>query len=191
MSNRDAVYQLEIAEIGVFSLVEYNNEEDAEIIHPWVNMEYAKFWMLNNSTLEKVKSEYEAIMAPIGTKVYLGYLNDTPMFITEIYDPACEEIAAHYVGEPGDFGMHILVAPAKKYIPKFTQSVFKVIMNFLFQYQQAKRVIVEPDTANLKIHKLNEQAGFKVIKDNVELSQKKARLEFCTKADFYQSVLMA
>ncbi len=183
-------YQIEIAEIGIFSLVEYNNEEDAEIIHPWVNMEYAKFWMLNNSTLEKVKSEYKTIMAPIGTKVYLGYLDNSPMFLTEIYDPACEEIAEHYLCKPGDFGMHILVAPAKKYIPKFTQCVFKVLLNFLFQYRGAKRVIVEPDVANFKIHKLNEQAGFKVFKDSVKLSNKVVRIEICEVDDFHQSKLM-
>lgn len=190
MKNRERIHQYTVDPIGTISFVDYDNEQDAKTIHPWVNMEYAKFWMLNNSTLEDVKLEYRKIMAPTGTHVYLGYLDERPMFLTEIYDPAAEEIAKHIGVKAGDFGMHILVAPAEKHIPNFTQTVFRTIMRFLFDYHKAKRVIVEPDVDNHKIHIMNEKAGFQVIKDAVVLSSKTARLEVCTRENFLNSELM-
>lgn len=184
------VFRNHIPGIGAFTFEAYENDRDAQIIHPWVNMEYAKFWMLSNSTLADVKAEYRKIMAPAGTQVYLGFLNDTPIFLTEIYDPACEEIAEHVTLNPGDFGMHILVGPSDVRIPGFTKSVFASVMKCVFDLHGAERVIVEPDVANVKIHKLNEAAGFHVVKNNVELAAKTVRIECCTRTDFENSALM-
>lgn len=184
------VFRNQVAGIGAFTFKAYNNESDAQVIHPWVNMEYAKFWMLNNSTLADVKAEYRKIMAPTGTSVYLGFLNETPVFLTEIYDPSKEEIAEHVTLKPGDLGMHVLVGPSEVRIPGFTRGVFASVMKCVFDLHGAERVIVEPDVTNLKIQKLNNEAGFRVLKPRVALSSKTARIECCTRAEFEHSGLM-
>ncbi|MEM8985329.1 MAG: GNAT family N-acetyltransferase [Pseudomonadota bacterium] len=190
MHHRNASFHNHIEGIGDFLFVPYDNENDAEIIHPWVNMDYAKFWMLGDSSLEDVKAEYRKIMEQSGTSVFLGYLEEKPVFLTEIYNPAYAEIMEHYEYAPRDIGMHVLVAPPDKPIRHFTRGVFISIMKFIFAAHSAERVIVDPDTENHKIHKLNEDAGFRVLKDKVTLSNKTSRLECCTRYDFEHSKMM-
>lgn len=183
------IFHKNIEGVGTFSLVEYDNEVDYRIIHPWVNMEYASFWMLNNSSLLDVKNEYDKILSTGHTKVFVGFFEGEPSFLTEVYDPSQEEIGKHFTSQHGDYGMHVLVGPPKKYIPNFTSSIFITIMSFIFDYHEGKRVIVEPDIENTKIHKLNEKFGFTVLKDRIELSHKVARLETCTKLAFQTSMI--
>ena len=61
-------------------------------------------------------------------------------------------------------------------------------MSFLFESMKARRVLVEPDIANTKIHQLNRRFGFTVLKDKVELSNKIAQLEQCSPTDFNHAV---
>ena len=189
MDNRKAAYSHEATGIGVFSFVAYRNDTDAEVIHPWVNMEYAKFWGLGGSSLADVEAEYRRLMSQEGTSIYLGYFKGAPSFLTEVYDPSRDEVSRHYQAQPGDRGMHVLVAPMQEPIKNFTKAVFVSIMNFIFDFHGAQRVVVEPDIDNVKIHKLNENAGFVVWKDRVQLTSKTARIEICTKEHFHKSKL--
>jgi hypothetical protein len=187
MRERLEIFRKNIEGVGSFSLVEYDNDVDFSIIHPWVNMAYASFWMLNNSSLFDVKNEYDKILSTGHTKVFLGFFEGEPVFLTELYEPQYEEIGKHFISQSGDRGMHVLVGPPEKHIPNFSSGVFATIMSFVFDYYLAKRVIVEPDIRNTKIHKLNEKFGFIVLKDRVELSNKVARLEMCTRLAFETS----
>jgi RimJ/RimL family protein N-acetyltransferase len=60
------------------------------------------------------------------------------------------------------------------------------VMHLLFDGFDAQRVVVEPDTGNEAIHRLNEFVGFKPER-SVELKDKQALLSFCTRIDFERS----
>lgn len=187
MRERLELFRKTIEGVGTFSLVEYDNDVDFRIIHPWVNMDYAKFWMLSDSSLLDVKNEYDKIISTGHTQVFLGFYEGEPIFLTEVYRPQHEEIGKHLTSQPDDRGMHVLVGPPDKHIPNFSSGVFATIMSFIFEYHLAERVIVEPDIENTKIQKLNEKFGFVVLKDRVELSNKIVRLEMCTRLAFEKS----
>jgi siderophore synthetase component len=83
--------------------------------------------------------------------------------------------------------MHILIAPSEHPITHFTWAAFTVLMDFMFSNPAVRRIVVEPDITNEKIHALNERAGFQYQKV-IQLSNKTAHLAFCTK-ESYQAAL--
>ncbi len=113
----------------------------------------------------------------------MGFHEGCPAFVLETYHAAGDRIAAYYDVQPGDHGMHILVAPPRRRIPGFTRHIFTVILDFLFSDPAVARIVVEPDADNEAIHRLNRDAGF-VYERRIELPEKTAWLAFCTRADF-------
>lgn len=173
------------AEFGEFWLRRLALPDDAPLIHSWVSRDYAAYWGLAGRSLEQVLEAYVEIARH--ADVYLGFLRDTPMFLVECYDPSQHEIGKHYTAEPGDRGMHVLVAPPETRRAGFTWAVFRTVMEFLFVDAMVKRVVVEPDVRNQRIHKLNLRAGFR-YQAIVTLSNKVAHLAFCTRAHYFAAV---
>lgn len=158
-------------------------EEDVPLIHNWVNRSYARYWQMQHTTVEEVKAAYIAITKEKHSKVFMGFYNDQPAFLLECYWVMNDPLGKHYEVHPGDYGFHILVAPAEAPIRNFTWQVFTVIIDFMLENAAVKRLVVEPDTRNDKIHLLNKRAGFEYQKVIV-LPQKKAYLAFCTREQY-------
>ena len=70
---------------------------------------------------------------------------------------------------------------------RFTWYIFRFIMTFLFTDERVKRVVVEPDERNHKIHGLNRRAGFEYER-TVKLPHKTACLAFCNYEQFSQAI---
>lgn len=174
-------HQFFITGPGHFSLRPLLLPEDMPLIHQWVTSPHARYWGMQDYTVEQVEEEYRKICQTAG--VFIGMLNNRTVFLMERYHPADDQVAEHYEVQDGDRGMHILVAPADKPVSGFTWAVFRVVMDFLFSDPAVNRIVVEPDIRNKKIHALNEKAGF-VFQKSIELNNKTARLEFCTRAQF-------
>ncbi len=172
---------------GEIQIRSFNGKKDAEKIHQWVTKPYAQYWQMQEFTITQVEEEYQKIEDSKHQHVCIGVLHGKPIFLMEYYDPNKDSIADHYDVLPGDIGMHILVAPLEKKIPKFTWNVFSTVMDFLFADPETKRIVVEPDVANQKIHVLNTKAGFRYIKE-IQLPHKKAHLAICTYKDYKSAI---
>lgn len=95
--------------------------------------------------------------------------------------------------QPGDLGMHVLVAPTEEPVHGFTTRVFKAVVEHCFASTGSRgvptrRVVVEPDVGNHAIAELNARAGFLVDRE-IDLPEKRAALSFCSRARFDQSPL--
>jgi RimJ/RimL family protein N-acetyltransferase len=165
---------------GKFYLRPLQPDTDVPLIHDWVNREYAVYWNLQNSTVEKVREMYDELIATPHLQPFMGFYEDRPAFLVEFYKAKEDRIGEYYDAQPGDYGFHLLMAPVEKRIPDFTFSVFRVIMDFLFSDPRVDRLIVEPDVRNEKIHVLNKRAGFE-YQGQVVLPDKTAYLAFCTR----------
>ena len=171
---------------GAFHIRPMHLSQDIDLIHCWVNKDYAQYWGMQGTTLQQVRAMYEETLKH--AQVYLGYYAGKAAFLLECYDPATDLLGKYYEVLPGDRGMHILVAPVEVRIPSFTWSIFKVIMDFIFKDAAVMRVVVEPDIRNYKIHVLNKRAGFEYEKI-LELPHKIARLAFCTRVQHAEALL--
>jgi siderophore synthetase component/RimJ/RimL family protein N-acetyltransferase len=162
--------------------------QDAPLIHRWVTQEYARFWGMQNDSLAQVSHFYQQLTADNPQAAIIGLCNGQPVFLMEFYRAQQDEIAQHYPARPDDYGMHILIAPAEKPVAQFSWQVFTTVMDFLFSQPQVRRVVVEPDVRNEKIHRLNKRAGFR-YQHTIDMGHKTAWLAFCQREDYQQAQL--
>ncbi|WP_159922762.1 MULTISPECIES: GNAT family N-acetyltransferase [Nocardia] len=163
-------------------------ERDAVVAHRWLNHPKSAYWgMLNSSVADVVELIREAGTDPdprFGMRI--GYFENEPQFLFELYNPVTSDLAepgTGYTHEPGDIGMHLLVASTDRRLPAFTGNVMLHIMRTAFFELGAQRVVVEPDVRNLDVQALNAVVGFVVVGD-YPVADKVARLSYCTRADF-------
>ncbi|MFC7527303.1 GNAT family N-acetyltransferase [Actinoplanes sp. GCM10030250] len=163
-------------------------ERDLDLLHAWVTHPRSHFWGLQGATREKVREEYQAIADNPHHQAWLGYDDDgSPLFLAETYDPAHSELAQHYDVQPGDLGMHVLVAPPTRKRSGLTSAVMRAVMDLCFTDSRVERVVVEPDVRNEAIARKNAEVGF-VEQRHVQLHDKVARLSFCTRTAYEMSV---
>nr|WP_324257634.1 GNAT family N-acetyltransferase [Cellvibrio fontiphilus] len=169
---------------GHFSLEPFVLERDISSLHRWINMDYARYWGMQGSSLEEVSHCYQKLCN--AEAVYAGFYSGELAFIVEVYDPQRDLLRYYYTHQQGDLGMHILLAPAVQPVRHFSRSVFMGVMYGLFSMPQVQRVVVEPDARNEKIHRLNRLAGF-AYHQLVYLPHKVACLASATRAQFSKS----
>ncbi|MFH8724117.1 GNAT family N-acetyltransferase [Streptomyces termitum] len=160
---------------------------DAGLIHPWVTHPKAAFWMMQDAELQDVERAYAEIAAHPHHDAFIGLVDGEPAFLMERYDPAEVELVGLYEPEPGDVGMHFLVAPTDTPVHGFTLRVITAVMRELFADPATARVVVEPDVRNKAVHALNEAVGF-VPEREIAKPEKDALLSFCTRARFETAV---
>ena len=164
---------------------------DAPVLHSWVSQEYARFWGMVSATEQDVVEEYSKIAASGHHQAFLGLDDGVPAFLMERYHPESSPLADIYDVQPGDVGMHLLVSPpVGEPQPGYTTAVMQSVMTELFADPATRRIVVEPDARNHKIHVLNEKVGFRprgvVTLPAVDPAEdhKKALLSFCAREDF-------
>lgn len=183
----EAVFARVDPRLGRIAMRPLDLGRDGETVVDWVKRPYAQYWNMGAKTPDEILDFYAGLLAsPHGTAM-IGERGGEPVFLTELYDPAHDQVGEHYAAQPGDRGMHVLVAPASKPLPGFTLAVMRTIMGFIFAEAAASRVVVEPDIRNDKIHALNLAVGF-VYDRPIELREKTAHLAFCTHAQFLASL---
>lgn len=173
--------------LGTFSLRPLHLPEDLAMIHAWVTAPRARFWGMQGHSPERVQAFYRDLQEGEHAQGYLGLFDGEPAFLVECYDPRHDPIGEHYEVAEGDRGMHFLVAPTETPLPGFSVQVITTILAFLFEDAATRRVVVEPDVTNRKIHPLNRRVGF-VYDREVELEGKTAHLAFCDRQAFASAV---
>lgn len=169
--------------IGTFTIRQLDPLHDAPLLHRWVTHPKAAFWMMQDAKLQDVEREYLRIAAHPHHHAFLGLHDGEPAFLMEKYDPRYVELTGLYDPEPGDVGMHFLVAPTDRPVHGFTRAVITAVMEELFADPDTRRVVVEPDVSNKAVHALNEAVGF-VPEREIDKPEKRALLSFCTRAQF-------
>ncbi|MFG2514380.1 GNAT family N-acetyltransferase [Streptomyces sp. NPDC048584] len=169
--------------IGTFTNRPLDPLQDAELLHRWVTDPKAAFWMMQDARLQDVEREYMRIAAHEHHHAYLGLHDGEPSFLMEKYDPRYVELVGLYDPEPGDVGMHFLVAPTDRPLHGFTRAVITAVMEALFADPDTRRVVVEPDVTNKAVHALNEAVGFAPVRE-IDKPEKRALLSFCTREQF-------
>ncbi|GGX19829.1 GNAT family N-acetyltransferase [Streptomyces chryseus] len=160
---------------------------DAQLLHGWVTHPKAAYWMMQDASLPDVEREYMAISAAEHHDAFIGEHEGRPVFLMERYDPAHVELVGLFDAQPGDVGMHFLVAPTDTPVHGFTRAVITAVMRTLFDDPATRRVIVEPDVRNTAVHRLNEAVGFEIV-EKIAKPEKDAYLSVCTRESFNAAV---
>ncbi|MFI7384626.1 GNAT family N-acetyltransferase [Streptomyces sp. NPDC049813] len=173
-----------------FAIRTLDPARDAELVHGWVTHPKAAFWLMGDASLPDVEREYTSIAAAEHHDAFIGERDGVPVFLMERYDPRHVELVGLYEPEPGDVGMHFLVAPTDTPEHGFTRAVITAVMAHLFADPAVRRVVVEPDVRNKAVHALNAAVGF-VPDREIAKPEKEALLSFCTRAQFEAATAVA
>ncbi|MFG3395468.1 GNAT family N-acetyltransferase [Streptomyces parvus] len=169
--------------LGTFTVRPLDPAADAELVHGWVTHPKAAFWLMGDAELADVEREYWSIAAHPHHDAFIGLHDGEPAFLIERYDPTEVELKGLYEAEPGDVGMHFLVAPTDTPVHGFTRAVITAVMDFLFADPSVRRVVVEPDVTNSAVQALNKAVGFEVLRE-IAKPEKDALLSACTREQF-------
>ncbi|NRQ48622.1 GNAT family N-acetyltransferase [Aeromicrobium stalagmiti] len=175
--------------VGCITIEPVDLDRDGDLLHAWITHPRSVFWGMQGASVDDVCAAYAEIGADPHHEAWLGRVDGEPAFLAETYDPEHSELAGTYDWQPGDIGMHVLVAPTDSPRTGFTSAVFRTVMELCLDDPRRMRVVVEPDVRNDRIAALNAAAGFRVL-GRVQLTDKVAALSVCTRDDFAGSELL-
>ncbi|MCB7137480.1 GNAT family N-acetyltransferase [Cellulosimicrobium marinum] len=174
---------------------------DAALVQGWLAHPRSAFWQMGDLDVTGVRDYLTGVVADPHQDAWLGRVDGEPLFLVETYDPARVTLAdvpdAVALLEPGDVGMHLLVAPPTPddsgtpvRVSGLTSAVMGAVVRFCLdpQGRGGRRVVVEPDVRNAAIAAKNAAAGFRVLRE-LDLPDKRAHLAVATRADLDASPL--
>lgn len=174
----------ETIEIGIRG---FNIETDLEILHEWVNLEYAKkFWEMDGP-IEDLEEAYIKHLGVDYSHPYIGTLDGEPIFTLELYWAVKDEVGKYYPFHPGDYGFHMLIAPAKRRIPKFSFHALTMCMEHFFSFKEVHRMIGEASATHTGTHNLITKVGCEFDKALV-LPYKTSNLTFLNREMYHNTV---
>ncbi|MBQ1098612.1 acetyltransferase [Streptomyces sp. b94] len=188
-ASRAAVHEQELDGFGTVRVLPLDAAADAGVIHRWVSEERAAFWGMNGLTRDQVAAIY-AHMDTLDTHhAFLVVKDGEPVALLQTYDPGADRVSECYDVEPGDIGVHLLLAPAgtEGARPGWTAALAAALMAYVLLGLDRKRIVVDPDVGNEKAIARFLKQGFtagpavvlpEIDLPDVYLPEKKAQLAF-------------
>ncbi|MFF9793194.1 GNAT family N-acetyltransferase [Streptomyces bacillaris] len=179
---RPAVYEQKVEGFGVVRLVPVDPAADEERLHGWVTQERARFWGMADHTAEQVREIYEFVDSLPTHHAYLALRDGVPAALFQTYEPDADPVGECYDVRPGDFGIHLLIAPAEGEgaVKGYTDFLLTAFIGYVFSDPAHLRVVVEPDARNEKALARMVRVGFE-LGPEIRKPEKTARLAFLTR----------
>ncbi|MFI7291010.1 GNAT family N-acetyltransferase [Streptomyces anulatus] len=179
---RAAVHEQKVEDFGTVRLVPVDPAADLDLLHGWVTEERARFWGMGGHTREQVLEIYEFVDSLATHHAYLALRDGVPAALFQTYEPDADPVGECYDVRPGDFGIHLLIAPAEGGGPLngYTDALLTAFIGFVFSDPARLRVVVEPDARNEKALARMVRVGFELGPEIVK-PEKTARLAFLTR----------
>ncbi|MFE3470933.1 GNAT family N-acetyltransferase [Streptomyces bacillaris] len=179
---RPAVYEQKVEGFGAVRLVPVDPAADEELLHGWVTQERARFWGMADHTAEQVREIYEFVDSLPTHHAYLVLRDGVPAALFQTYEPDADPVGECYDVRPGDFGIHLLIAPAEgeEAVKGYTDSLLTAFVGYVFSDPAHLRVVVEPDARNEKALARMVRVGFE-LGPEIRKPEKTARLAFLTR----------
>jgi penicillin G amidase len=175
------VYTTAVPGLGELSLTVLDPDRDAAVVHTWAVQDRAEFWGMGDHTLEQVRDLYAYVASLETHRAFLIRQDGRPVGVFQTYDPAHDPVGECYPVQPGDVGLHLMLAPADVPVAGFTAAVAALLAGYLFTTLGYRRVVAEPDARNTVALGRLERAGF-LLDAEIDLPHKRARLAFLPRA---------
>ena len=183
MIDRPAVFEQPVEGFGLVSIVPVRPAEDLDLIYGWVTEERAKFWGMTGHSREYVLEIYEYLDSLSTHHAYLILSDHEPIALFQTYEPDADPVGEYYEVEPGDIGVHLLVAASRGTARVgFTGVLMGVLAAHLFADPKRGRIVVEPDARNEQAAARIRRTGF-TLGPEIRLPDKTARLAFLRRED--------
>ncbi|MFI9610965.1 GNAT family N-acetyltransferase [Streptomyces sp. NPDC052023] len=188
-ADRTAVHEQVIDGFGTVRLLPLDAKGDAEVIHGWVSQERAAFWGMNGLTRDEVAGIYAHLDTLDTHHAYLVVKDGEPAALFQTYEPEADRVSECYDPEPGDIGVHLMLAPAGPGGARigWTAALMHAVSSYVWLGLDRQRVVVDPDVRNGKAIERFLRLGFvsgpkvvlpEVNLPDVHLPEKHAQLAF-------------
>ncbi|MEV7179709.1 GNAT family N-acetyltransferase [Kitasatospora sp. NPDC093679] len=176
-----AVHEQTVPGFGTVAVRPLDPSGDAALVHGWVNEERARFWGMVGHTREAVRRIYAHVDSLDTHHAYIVERDGTPVALFQTYRPEHDPVGECYPVRPGDFGVHLLLAPADgEPAPGFTAGLITALLGFVFADPSRLRIVAEPDALNEKSIARTLRTGFE-LGPQIDLPHKRAQLVFLTR----------
>ncbi|WP_033285574.1 GNAT family N-acetyltransferase [Streptomyces sp. NRRL F-525] len=149
---RQPVHAQHITGFGIVRVLPLDPVADAPTIHRWVSEQRAAFWGMNGLTQAQVTEIYAHMDTLDSHHAHLVTRDDEPVGLLQTYDPAADRVGDCYAVEPGDIGIHLLLAPAGPDgdRPGWSATLMGVLASYVLLGLDRRRIVVDPDVRNEK-----------------------------------------
>ncbi|NEA68459.1 GNAT family N-acetyltransferase [Streptomyces sp. SID12488] len=189
---RAAVHEQVAGGFGTVRVLRLDPVADAGVVHGWVSEPRAGFWGMNGLSEEQVAEIYAHLDALDTHHAYLLVQDGTPVGLLQTYEPGADRVSECYDVEPGDIGVHLLLAPAgaEGGRPGWSAALMAVLAEYVLVGLGHRRVVVDPDVGNEKAVARFLRQGFvagpvvvlpEIDLPDVYLPEKRAQLAFLTR----------
>ncbi|NUR94801.1 MAG: GNAT family N-acetyltransferase [Kribbellaceae bacterium] len=158
-TREDPGFHVAVDGFGTVDIDEADPERDLDLIHEWVTADRAVFWGMQALSRDEIAATYRFLDSVPTHHVYLVRLDGEPVALLQTYDPQADPAGAAYDIEPGDLGVHLLVAPGDPR-PGFTGHLIEALTTFVFDHLGNPRIVVEPDARNTAAINRFRRSGF-------------------------------
>jgi hypothetical protein len=151
--SRETVHEESVAGFGTVRVLPLDAKGDTELVHGWVSEERASFWGMNGLTKDQVADIYVHMDSLDTHHAFLVVKDGLPAALLQTYDPEADRVSECYPVEPGDIGVHLLLAPATAQggaRPGWTAGLVAAITGYVFRTLGRRRIVVDPDVRNDK-----------------------------------------
>jgi RimJ/RimL family protein N-acetyltransferase len=180
----DILFKKYLEDLGTLAFRSFDLERDEQLIHDWVNREYAlRYWQLDGDR-SRVHETYYAIQRSGEGHSFMGLLNGVPICQFDVYRILADEIR-EFIPAAGnqDCGFHLLMAPNEKPIPGLSIAITRAMLEHYFSFPASGRMYAEPDVTNPRSNRILREVGFQFI-ETVKMSYKTAHLYIITREIF-------
>ncbi|QQD75943.1 GNAT family N-acetyltransferase [Curtobacterium sp. YC1] len=162
---------------GLLTVEPVDPERDAAVVQSWLAHPASSWWEMGDLDVDGVRAYLAGVQADPAQAAWLGRRDGDPCFLAETYDPAAVLLTNVWAAEPGDVGMHLLVAPppAAGRVHGLTSAVMRAVVEHCRDALGARRVVVEPDVRNTAVQAKNAAVGFRALRP-VDVGGKRALL---------------
>lgn len=186
---RETVYEERVDGFGTVRFLRLDPQADADVVHSWVSEERASFWGMNGLTRDQVAEIYAHLDTLDTHHAFLIQRDGVPAALLQTYEPEADRVSECYDVEPGDIGVHVLLAPAGADSARsgWTSALLEAVTSYVLVGLDRQRVVVDPDVANEKAVARFLKQGFEagplvtlpeIDIPDVHLPEKQAQLAF-------------
>ncbi|MFK0257729.1 GNAT family N-acetyltransferase [Streptomyces sp. NPDC090445] len=168
---RQPVFTRAVEGFGTVTFTPVDPAADAALIHGWVSQERARFWGMTEAGPDLVREIYEDVDRRTTHHAFIARRDGVPAALFQSYACAADRVSECYEVQPGDTGVHMLLAPAQAGAERgFSARLIDVFLDFLRSDGTTRRIVAEPDARNAKAIARLERSGF-VLGPEVELPE--------------------
>ncbi|WP_327696344.1 GNAT family N-acetyltransferase [Streptomyces sp. NBC_00459] len=189
---RAAVHEQVADGFGTVRVLRLDPVADAGVVHGWVSEPRSAFWGMNGLSEEQVAEIYGHLDTLDTHHAYLLVQDGTAVGLLQTYEPEADRVSECYAVEPGDIGVHLLLAPAgaEGGRPGWSAALMAVLAQYVLVVLGRRRVVVDPDVGNEKAVARFLRQGFvagpvvvlpEIDLPDVYLPEKRAQLAFLSR----------